>query len=400
MTKFLICNVQKDNNFGGPSIILGLCELLKKTNCSEFVVENIQAGYVLTANENDIPIVTRYYNPPSLRSFHKFLFGDQNCLSLAQLIKYIYQFDIIIDAYGICFCDKLDNRDMGVIKTRLAVFRKFTVSIIAKRILHKKVIKNIASFGPIKHSFNRNSSEYMSSKVFDVIAAREMESKNWMSCVTKKDIFLSPDVANIVKVEKCNVESKVIISISHMIKKQWKSEEDYIECMSACCLLIIKKYKYKVLLLPNECNPNYYNDLDVAKEIAQMVSNENLIIIPANKMSCIEIKKEIATSRIMIGSRYHSCVAALSSGVPTIVIGWHNKYLELMKIYGQESWIIKEDECNHFKLFDLFERIDCSYEIVKNEIKNRYIEVERRIIETGYRMYGYDTELISKEMHK
>lgn len=388
MKRFLICNVQKDFNFGGPSIIIGLCELFKSLYGVDFVAENIQAGYVKNEINGAIPLETKYYYLPSRKNFFKFLFGDKKCLSLFQLIRYIKKFDVIIDAYGICFCDKLDNRNMGIFKSRLMVLRKFTISILAKKILHKKVIKNVASYGPIECGFNKNSASYMSNKIFDIIAAREKKSREWIKPYAKNEVLVSPDVANMVKVKQSTTEDKIVISVSHMIKKQWRSKEDYITCMSAFCTSIIEKYNYRVDLLPNECNPNYYNDIDVARDIIKKVGGDRISIVPSERMTCLQMKQEIASSRIMVGSRYHSCVAALSAGVPIIVIGWHNKYKELMELYGQENWMIREDECDHNKLLDLFESLNEAYDSTKHTISERRNAVEQMIMNVAKEMYG------------
>ena len=41
-----------------------------------------------------------------------------------------------------------------------------------------------------------------------------------------------------------------------------------------------------------------------------------------------------------IGARYHSLIASLSSGVPSIALSWHPKYKDLMDLYGEPSNII------------------------------------------------------------
>lgn len=63
---------------------------------------------------------------------------------------------------------------------------------------------------------------------------------------------------------------------------------------------------------------------------------------------------QLLRCEVMVASRYHSCVAALSAGVPTLVIGWHYKYDELLNLYGQDKWIISCDNCTSDKLISLF----------------------------------------------
>ncbi len=46
------------------------------------------------------------------------------------------------------------------------------------------------------------------------------------------------------------------------------------------------------------------------------------------------LKAAIARSTLLVGSRFHSVVAALSTGVPAIVLGWAHKYPALLDDFG------------------------------------------------------------------
>ena len=74
-------------------------------------------------------------------------------------------------------------------------------------------------------------------------------------------------------------------------------------------------------------------------------------------MTSTEIKNEIASCEIMVASRCHSCVAALSSGIPTLVIGWHYKYEELLHWYGQVEWLLSHNNCDTKLLIEKFDKL-------------------------------------------
>jgi coenzyme F420 hydrogenase subunit beta len=42
---------------------------------------------------------------------------------------------------------------------------------------------------------------------------------------------------------------------------------------------------------------------------------------------------------MVVAARYHTVVAALSSGVPVISLSWHDKYRALMRLFGQEAYV-------------------------------------------------------------
>ena len=47
---------------------------------------------------------------------------------------------------------------------------------------------------------------------------------------------------------------------------------------------------------------------------------------------------------LMLGSRFHALIAALSSGVPSVAIGWAHKYPELLGVFGMERLVVDHDD--------------------------------------------------------
>jgi colanic acid/amylovoran biosynthesis protein len=48
----------------------------------------------------------------------------------------------------------------------------------------------------------------------------------------------------------------------------------------------------------------------------------------------LRMKKFISEARLLVGSRYHALVAALSTGVPVVALGWGHKYDMLLEDFG------------------------------------------------------------------
>ena len=110
-------------------------------------------------------------------------------------------------------------------------------------------------------------------------------------------------------------------------------------------------------IIPNEIQPlSDMDDIVVSRKIQDILKKEDIPveIIDSAHMSSKQLKNIIASCEVLIASRYHSCVAALSSGVPTLVVGWHYKYEELLHWYGQDEWGISADECTSEKLISTF----------------------------------------------
>jgi len=57
------------------------------------------------------------------------------------------------------------------------------------------------------------------------------------------------------------------------------------------------------------------------------------------RYTAAELKSVIGHADLLLGSRYHSIVAALSHRVPAVAVGWSHKYGELMASVGLEGCV-------------------------------------------------------------
>lgn len=73
-------------------------------------------------------------------------------------------------------------------------------------------------------------------------------------------------------------------------------------------------------------------DNPLAERIVQRLGPERCSMQVADDP--LQTKAFIANARLIVASRYHSVVSALSSGVPAIVMGWAHKYDTLLKDFG------------------------------------------------------------------
>lgn len=93
----------------------------------------------------------------------------------------------------------------------------------------------------------------------------------------------------------------------------------------------------------------------------------------------IETKSFIAGSELVVGSRYHSIVSALSSGVPAIVMGWAHKYETILEDFDMGQFIHKanndENHLSEILEFMLDEKKNKELrEILENKIKHMLID--------------------------
>jgi polysaccharide pyruvyl transferase WcaK-like protein len=396
MTKILLYGVMSENNFGGPSLIHGAEEIIKELHEDyEIVCYQSTKPVDIAVSDMGFQIYQIPYNKVSglLLDAIKLKFGIQpKKEECSKLFYHIKTSDIVANLFGICFSSNFDKGKYGYIKSIKSVIGKFAISFVAK-MNRIKTVKCTASYGPIKSKNDITAAKFAAKYIFDVMYARENESKNQMQSKTgiKMNIPVSPDLANFMSYNttESNEEKYIGISVSFQIIRQWNSNETYIDCMVNLIRHLIAKTGYKVILIPNEITvDNNYNDLHVANEIHQILDySEKVFISDVANINSTQLKTLIAGCEVMIANRYHSCVAALSAGVPTLVVGWHYKYDELLHWYGQDKWILSSENCTSDKLTTMFDDFWESRDKEREVIKDKYIDVRKALIEAGKVMF-------------
>ncbi len=79
----------------------------------------------------------------------------------------------------------------------------------------------------------------------------------------------------------------------------------------------------------------------LAKRIRDLAGEQWAVIDDADPVS---LKGIIASARFLVGSRYHAIVAALSSGVPAVTLGWAHKYDRLLEDFGEPQLLVRPED--------------------------------------------------------
>ncbi|MDQ1255114.1 MAG: hypothetical protein QG646_4393 [Euryarchaeota archaeon] len=385
MIKILATGVKIEDNFGSPSILHGLQEVL-----AELYVNDYELTYYQTTPFNEYSSRDFNFKIRTISLSYKNIgFALLRNKEMKEFIREVKSSDIAVDLYGICFSDNLNSQKfsyLGMFANSVYTFRTLAIA----KFFRRKTVKNTCSFGPMKSKLNQKSAAFACNHLFDVVSAREEKSCDALiyDAKVKKEILLSPDIANMMTSSNDKIfdESKIGISTSHQIIRQWKGKTGYVECIINLCRHISQTYGISIILIPNEVQQSSdMNDITVSREIQDELKKEGIHvdIIDSAHMSSIELKNIIASCEVIVASRYHSCVAALSSGVPTLVVGWHYKYEELLHWYGQDGWGIPTGECTSEKLISTFNSFWEKRDESKKIIAEKYPEVRKAVIETG-----------------
>lgn len=80
-------------------------------------------------------------------------------------------------------------------------------------------------------------------------------------------------------------------------------------------------------------------DRELCAAIKAAFGDDDRVIFLDHDHSCMEFNELVKKFRFVAASRFHAIVHALKNGIPCVALGWATKYLELMKLFGQEAYV-------------------------------------------------------------
>lgn len=102
---------------------------------------------------------------------------------------------------------------------------------------------------------------------------------------------------------------------------------------------ILKRTDNYIALIPH-VRQSGNDDLEPIKKLARELNNERVLVMDQS-YNCMQLKDIIARCRLFVGCRTHSTIAAYSSGVPTLVVGYSIKARGVCyDIFGREDGLL------------------------------------------------------------
>ena len=200
-------------------------------------------------------------------------------------------------------------------------------------------------------------------------------------------VHLAPDFTNLVKPvpNSRTVESDIayIVPNQRMIEKATsKAHTDaYIPFLGTCITTVQDLGLKPVILIHGK------HDSALVKDIYDTVGFEVDLIREENP---VEIKRILGQGYLVIASRFHALVSALSQGVPCVATSWSHKYEMLFQDYDCEDMIVSvESDKDTIRerietavgsaRSDLVDRIRTQSDHLVQRVQNMWAEVDREL---------------------
>ncbi len=134
---------------------------------------------------------------------------------------------------------------------------------------------------------------------------------------------------------------------------------------------------YNIVLVPHVVMP-MDNDYEVLKELSEQYTERMALV--SDKLSAAEYKYIIAHSDLCVASRTHATIAAYSSSVPVVAIGYSVKARGIAEDLGQEKYVTGIESITGDKLVQLTRACLQNREQIIGVLRERIPEYRKKII--------------------
>lgn len=283
------------------------------------------------------------------------------------LAKQVKAKDVFIEEAGISYVDGMRSFQSTINDFSHYLFCKLT---------HMKYIRFVQSFGPIERKLTRafarielSSLKHIycrgGAEVVKPLIKKEIPIENFPDIALKLSYHIDGSVRNKLVQNGLAPKRYAVVTPSEVIYHATGvySKQKYIQLLELLVVHLTSK-GLRVLILPHKYTgtSKIKSDYDVCvmlkKYCDKQAGGENdSVVLFKDEFDVYNTKGIISEAALMVTSRYHGLVAALSTGVPSIVLGWNRKYLDLLQYYDLKKYYV-----DLIKEKDVENRLNCLIE--------------------------------------
>ena len=222
-------------------------------------------------------------------------------------------------------------------------------------VLRKPLVIFPQTIGPFERAFSRLLARYMLKRA-RMVFTRERFSTITVEdlCGGKADIVEKDDMAFLLRPVQpvgggafssnretvgMNISGYIYSNRSVNLLKDF----DYFRLMRKLVDLFIDEFDVDVLFVPHDYSriPKIDDDLVACDALLSTISDrhQGRVSIVREHLRAASLKSIVGNCSFFIGSRLHSCIAALSMGIPAVPLAYSYKYRGVMEKIGLEDLV-------------------------------------------------------------
>ncbi len=220
-------------------------------------------------------------------------------------------------------------------------------------------------------------------RTHDAIVVRESVSADALEAQGLRNIIRMPDVAFLLEPEKTVLpeEKYVVMNLSPLVIRK---NPEVLKAYQQLASEVVRNTEYTIALVPH-VEVSVDNDYEALAMLE--IPEQRVFRVPVG-LSAAELKYIIGNAEFCIASRTHATIAAWSSCVPTIAVGYSTKACGITKDLGQEKYLIDINEIDGNLLWKSFRSLTEDREIIREALRQKVPECVRRVYSVAEEMFG------------
>lgn len=242
----------------------------------------------------------------------------------------------------------------------LGMFISGSIPVIAALLINRNFILFPQTYGPFKSALGRWIAAFITSRARDVIS-RDQDSIPLAASMTSRTVKYSPDVAFTMEpiapkdpgiVPPLSAHRPLVgINVNGLMlnggynrRNMFGLTLDYEKFLVGLMNGLLRNSDADILFVPHTFAPPGSVESDPAGCAAIMEQADSqykdrlhIVQLPHNQN---EIKWVIGQCDFFAGSRMHSCIAALSQGIPTLGVAYSKKFKGVFDSVGVADWVL------------------------------------------------------------
>lgn len=268
--------------------------------------------------------------------------------------------DVVVDMAGISFADGRGLPTLGynVVMTSMPL------------LLGRPVVKVAQALGPFHERLNRFAAKAVLPHV-TTICARGARTEENLRGLGLGNVVRAADLAFTVAVSDedlrwagrlLGAHQNGILVFPSAVVHQYASRQgrDYTATMAGFIDSTVER-GHQVIVLPHSVRtgegPSRMNDVPVCKQIYERVAGKSSCLLITDDLPPEVLRAVVASSSVVISSRFHAMVSALATRTPVIVVGWSHKYQEVLDEFEVAGCSLDHSELDTDTLSDRLDSV-------------------------------------------
>jgi len=260
------------------------------------------------------------------------------------------------------------------------------------------------SLGPFKRSWERRLMKWLYQRARLVFLRDGVSYKLAQEIGLPFDrLFHVPDLALVVESidDQANIplpnnppidpsKGYIGVTVIRKLLKTLKGEEieKYHTGLAGALTYMVRKYDPNILFFPQVTGPTEAEDDRIAARHVRdrMETSVDRVYIIEDPLTTVALRTLYRHMDVIVASRLHSGIFALSVGTPTLFIGYLTKTRGVIEDLGLQEWLIELDRFEESTLINKLEKLWQNRLQVKQEINQHLPFWTKRAEQVGFRI--------------